>query len=376
MKKIAFYIESWVCGGAEKQLIDLVNHMDLSEYDITIISIYKKSVYNNYTFQLNDQIKPGIKLKYLVNNENPFIYRLFNHAYAHMNKKTISRILIKDHYDYEIAYYEGLPTVFVANSYNSDSKKFAWLHTDNHKLYKEATVVDINKTKKIYSSFHCVVGVSERTEQSFKTYFPDIKTCTIRNGLDLDLIDRKYEEECPLPDFEEVTFLSVGRLTQAKGYMRLLEVFKQLYSEGYRFVLVLVGDGIEKSSLISYVQSNKLQDIIYFAGPQTNPYKYMKHADFYICSSYYEGFGLTVAEAIACSLPVLVTDCVSTVLGNENCGLICDNSKNGIYEMLKNVLDKKVDSADFVDGCKKRRKELSINQTIEAIEQLLQGELQ
>ena len=47
-KKIIFIIESFIVGGAEKMLIDIVNHLDPDLYDITVCSIYKYSVYPNY----------------------------------------------------------------------------------------------------------------------------------------------------------------------------------------------------------------------------------------------------------------------------------------------------------------------------------------
>lgn len=374
MKKIAFYIESWVCGGAEKQLIDLVNHFDYSKYRITIISIFRKSVYDNYTFQLDDRINPQVELKYLIDNGNPMVYRLFNHAFSHLSRRLLYRMLIKEKYDYEIAYYEGLPTLFVANSANRSSKKYAWLHTDNHRLYQNKRSDELMNVSKLYSKFDKVVGVSECTEQSFKDFFPELNTCTIANGLDIELIKKKAEEECPYPDFEEMTFVSVGRFTQVKGYLRLLQVLDKLHTEGYQFKLVLVGDGDEKNNLVKYVSERGLNTCVLFAGSQANPYKYFKNADYYVCSSYFEGFGLTVAESIVCGLPVLVTDSVRSVLGNEKCGTICENTETGLYDMLKSAMDGKYNYQEFIRGCMIRREELSIHQTVHNVERLLQGD--
>ena len=375
MKKIAFYIESWAGGGAEKQLVDLVNHLDYSEYDVTIISIFKNNIYASNAVKLDLQISDQVKLRYLVDNNNKLVYRLFNHVYAHFNKNLIYKILIKEKYDYEIAYYEGMPTEFVSNSTNLDSIKLAWLHTDNRRLYKNANASVLNKAKSIYSKYNITVAVSKTVEQSFKTYFPQMNTCTIINGLDLETIDRKYDEDCPYSYFKELTLLSIGRFTHVKGYKRLLSALGKLYDEGYQFKLMLIGDGEERKELQDYIDTHNLHRSVILTGAQNNPFKYMKIADYYVCSSYYEGFTLTVAESIACGLPVLGTECCKNVFGDFACGVICDNSEDAIYEMIKGALNRDYDNNSFKVECMKRRTDLSIEKTADNLDKLLRGNL-
>ena len=47
-------------------------------------------------------------------------------------------------------------------------------------------------------------------------------------------------------------------------------------------------------------------------GYQTNPAKYMKHADWLVHSALYEGMSNVVLEAMALSLPIICTDCAGT----------------------------------------------------------------
>lgn len=71
-KKVAFYIESMIVGGAEKVLIDLVNNLNPKKYEVTVIALFKKSVYSDYCFQFEDGFLPHVKYKYLIDNTNVF----------------------------------------------------------------------------------------------------------------------------------------------------------------------------------------------------------------------------------------------------------------------------------------------------------------
>ena len=120
MKKIAFYIESMIVGGAERVLLNLVNNMDCDKYDVTVISIFKTSVYKNYNKTFEGQLNENIKYRYLVDNTDKLAYTFFNYSFAHFSREKIYSRLVKEKYDVEVAFYEGLPTLFVAASTNPD----------------------------------------------------------------------------------------------------------------------------------------------------------------------------------------------------------------------------------------------------------------
>ncbi len=99
------------------------------------------------------------------------------------------------------------------------------------------------------------------------------------------------------------TLLFVGRLSQEKNIPFLLQTLTKLPS----WHLLLVGDGEERKHLQSLCEQAGLSQRVRFLGWQEQPWEYAEDADALILSSFYEGFPLTVIEALSHGLPVLST---------------------------------------------------------------------
>ena len=92
--------------------------------------------------------------------------------------------------------------------------------------------------------------------------------------------------------------------------------------------------------LQNHIRENNAGSYITMVGNQLNPYPYMKQADLLVCASQFEGFGLFVAESMIVGTPVLSTDCTgpNEILGHGEYGVIVENSGEGIYNGLKDLL--------------------------------------
>ena len=114
--------------------------------------------------------------------------------------------------------------------------------------------------------------------------------------------------------------LAVGRLTEAKDYPNLLHAFSQLQpsASGCPDVrLCIVGDGPLRAQLNALSVKLDIADRVLFLGVRHDVADLMSAADVFVLSSAWEGFGLVVAEAMACERVVVATDCggVREVLG-------------------------------------------------------------
>ncbi|MCL6263665.1 glycosyltransferase [Craterilacuibacter sp. RT1T] len=112
--------------------------------------------------------------------------------------------------------------------------------------------------------------------------------------------------------------LAVGRLTAAKDYPNLLAAFAQLPITYTHVQLVIIGTGEEEGALKEIVHSLELTGRVHFLGLRQDVNDWMSTADVFVLSSAWEGFGLVVAEAMACERVVVATDCggVKEVMGN------------------------------------------------------------
>ena len=132
----------------------------------------------------------------------------------------------------------------------------------------------------------------------------------------------------------------IGRIHPVKGYDRFLNVVKKLYDDGYKdkIVINIIGDGPDFEKIQSI--NNDLNLDVHFWGKMDNPYKELKNMDLLILPSLYEAFGLVALEALILGVPVLATKTAATekIVSNEINGLVVDNSEEGIYNGMKDLL--------------------------------------
>ena len=332
MIKILFYIDELTAGGAEKVLCNLVNNMDPSVFDITVHTTWKSDA--------ESLLKPHVKYKYVYskrNQTNKFFYR------AETQLGLFYQLHLKDNYDIEVAYLECGPTKVMASSTNKKAAHIAWIHCDLEKKFSDMNSF-VNKTRNQYKKYDRVICVSEECNKTYQKYLSDCAPSQVlHNVIDDEEILRKAEMEPAVPISKtKLTAIAVGRMTDQKNYMMLLEVHKQLIDEGNDYELWFVGDGPDLHRLKEYVKENSLDNSVQFYGFQSNPYPYMKKADVLVCSSKYEGYSTVAIEALILGLPIVTVDCtgMKEIFGNNGFGIITKNTKSalfaGIAEFLNN----------------------------------------
>ena len=104
--------------------------------------------------------------------------------------------------------------------------------------------------------------------------------------------------------------LGVGSLAEQKDFDTLLRAFAMV--RRYREVrLVILGEGEERAALGQLAARLGVVEDVAMLGWVSNPYAFMSRAGVFVLSSRWEGFGLVIAEALACGTPVVSTDCPS-----------------------------------------------------------------
>lgn len=331
MIKILFFIDEMTGGGAEKVLRTLVNNMNQQKFEITVQTLNAADP--------KEFLVPGIRYRAINRCRSPLGKKLF-HYWVRLcaEMKWLYPLYVKDDYDIEVAYLECGPTKMLAGSTNQKALKLAWVHCDMAK--KEGMTDQVEKLKQFYRAYDKVVCVAETVRDSFvKLFGSDPEAVVLYNVNDETEILRKADAF--LPERDDVpTFCSVGRLSFEKGNDRLIEVCRMLKENGYDFRLWIVGDGQERAKLEEQIETYGLGSYVKFWGFQTNPYPYMKAADFLVVPSRFEGFSTVVTEALILGKTVVTTPCsgMREQLGDSEYGLITEDSTEGIYRGIKQMI--------------------------------------
>ncbi|MEM5532985.1 glycosyltransferase [Pseudoalteromonas arctica] len=134
--------------------------------------------------------------------------------------------------------------------------------------------------------------------------------------------------------------LAVGRLTEAKDYPNLLLAIQLLKKQRTDFKLVIVGDGPLKIDLVNMVKELDLTEYVQFLGIRNDIPDLMSASDLFVLSSAWEGFGLVVAEAMACERLVVATDCGGVAQVTSPHGLLVEPKNHLLlYQAINRILD-------------------------------------
>lgn len=317
--KILFLITGLGGGGAEKVVVDLATRMVGLGHQVKIAYLKGEVVVKPKTDQI-ELIYLGLEslkqAKIAYNNYKNLLDRFEpNVVHAHMVHANIfarlSRIFLP------------IPKLIcTAHSNNEGGKARMLAYRATHYLSDLTT------------------NVSQSASDSFESLgaVPKNGITTIYNGIDLERFQRNEQANLEvrlalgLSD-NDLMLLAIGRLHEAKDYPNLfhaIEILLKQDDEHKNIYLFVVGDGDLRSELEHLITEKKLSTQVHLLGRRNDIPQLMSAADLFILSSSFEGFGLVVAEAMACQTYVVGTDCggVKEVMGDT-----------GILVQPKNSLD-------------------------------------
>lgn len=374
MKKILFLIESPAMGGAEKVLVDIVNGLDSNKFQLTVCSLFKKSVFDNrYPYEVKMSFNISVRFRYIFNNGNRWIALLANYGLSRF-PSLLYRLFIHGGYDAAVAFYEGAPTRLLSAANLKHGKKIAWLHTSTELSQKGKTGESLRQEQERYGKFDKIVAVSDFVAKSFSTLFPELsdRLVVAYNPIDVDVIRRKASVPTSFSRDPEPLLVSVGRMDGAKAYDRYLRVVKNLKDRGLVFHVWIVGGG-DRSQLEIYCRENNL-DNVSFLGHQVNPYPLMKMADWIVLPSRVEGLPTVILESLSLGKAVLATDCGGTheIIGDSEYGILVENDEKCLCEALASVLSGCADKNLYEQKALQRSSAFSLEERMPVIGKILE----
>ena len=365
MKKVIFLIHDLCQGGAEKVLVNLVNNMDKSKFDVTVMSLFDVGVNKQF---LNNNIKYIGCFKHAVPGNSHYMKLL--------TPKQLYKWLVKDDYDIVISYLEG-PTARIAGGAPEHVKVVSWVHatlSKNSDISKSFR--NFSEAKKCYSRADIMVYVSERVKEVFQQNCPTENNLVLYNTIETKDIIEKSSESITNYNFDSKCFnwCGVGKIVSAKGFDRMLKIQKRLLSEGYNTHFHALGIGDQLDEFKNWCVENDISDHVTFWGYQTNPYKYVAKCDLYVCASYAEGFSTAATEALIVGTPVCTVDVsgMKEMLGNNNeYGIVTENDDEQLYLAIKSLIDSPSLLEHYKAKALERGTKFSTENTVHAVEEML-----
>lgn len=366
MLKILFLIHDLGQGGAEKVLVNLVNNMDRSKFDISVTVLFGGGVNEQF-------LAPDIHFHAVFPKEVPGNSKLMKL----LTPKQLHRLCVKEHFDIEVSYLEGPSARVISGCQDKDTKLVSWIHVEQHTIDKLAgSFRSEQEARACYNRFDQTICVSKYVHDDFCQLLDFQKPCRVLyNTVESDKILAGASEAAPeLVDDGKIRIIAVGTLKQSKGYMRLLKIVKRLWDEQYPMHLYILGIGPLQAEMEEYIRRNELQDTVTLLGYQTNPYKYVSKCDLFVCASFAEGFSTAATEALIVDTPVCTVEVsgMKEMLGENNeWGLVTENSEEGLYQGIKRLLDDPALLAHYKAKAAERGKSFSTKSTVKAVEEML-----
>lgn len=340
MKKITILALHLGYGGIENCISNLANSL-VDDYEVNIISTYK--LYEKPVFKLNDKIK----IKYLMTDLKPnkqelkqslkklklitFFKELEKSLKILKLKKNLMIEAIKNCDSDVIISTRDIHNNWLSKYGRDKTLKIGWEHNHHHNNKRY-----INKVTKSVLGLDYFVLVSKDLTKFYSEKLKDkkVKCVYIPNSINFF-----PQEKAKL---ETENLISIGRLSHEKGYLDLIDIFKELHQKYPDSKLNIIGDGPDRKKIEKKIRDNKLEDYIILHGFQEKEYinKYLEKSSVYIMTSYTESFGLVLLEAFAYGIPCVAYSSAEganeIISDNWDGYLIKDRDKN---KMIKRICE-------------------------------------
>ncbi len=352
MKNILFVLPSLTIGGLERVQVTLANALAKAGHNVTVITFDEGE-------DLAKELLPEVTFRHVRPKPHPIMQKIpyvrdkfYDSGLweTRASAKELYRYYVgKEQYDVEIAFFRGRSVKIISGSTNPNSVKLAWVHNDYTKCGGvTANFKSLDDLKKAYKAFDGIVAVSKEAAEKFRIAIGYAGSVSVLyNPIPAEEILHKATEPCELKK-DRFTVVAVGRLVQQKGFDRLVDAFVAAKKKTKKdAALWIVGEGEDRPMLEQKI-SESGDPSIRLLGAKTNPFPYMAQTDLCVCSSRFEGFNLTVAEALILGKPVLSTVCTGPceILEDGKYGLLCENSTEGLTDALSAIFSdpEKLDS--------------------------------
>lgn len=356
-RKILFVNNNMAIGGVQRALVNLLREIH-ERYDITLFLFYDEG---DYRGDIPSDVKVlGAKspLSLLGMSQveakqkglSAYLSRGAMAAYTKVGNNhlpvgfSVGMHAPLDGFDVAISYLHSVEghmlyggcNEFVLRKAKADVK-IAYLHCDFLECGSNTAYV-----RGLLRQFDRVATVSEGCRSQLLKAMPELeeKTFCAYNCHPFEEIRQKSKEEPVRYDKNAFHMVTVARLDEGKGILRVLPILRELGAQ-HQIQWHIVGDGRLMDQVANQIRALGLEKTVFLYGNQKNPYRFLKNAQLFLLPSYHEAAPMVFMEAKALGLPVLTTNTISAgeFIREGYEGFVCANTEEGIREGLLNLLE-------------------------------------
>lgn len=355
-KKIIFVSKALWIGGIETALVNLLNHIDYGKFDVTCLVLKAE-------LNMADRINPKCRLlvidrEKMVSFDKDYQYKKLYHLTEESTnpsrlhklfmgtvpviKWIENRLYIR--YIRELMKEEKFDTAVVYSDVVAESTIRAIRAKKYLMFYHHGAMRHVYHDEIGYKKCEKIIAVSENQANALREFIPQYadKITVIHNLTDVDGLRKKAE--MPIEDKfekEHKNIVSCGRVSHEKGMDIAVRVCAELVKRGFDNVRWwIVGGGPAEQEVKDIIKELSMERYVKMVGMKSNPYPYIKQADLYVQPSRFEGYPLTILEALILAQPVISTNNngAREILDNINAGILCPIDVNEISETMIKLL--------------------------------------
>ena len=355
-KKIIFVTKALWIGGIETALVNLINRMDPRKYDITCLILqdekpmakrlpaycrllvadrehtvsFPETYRFSRLFHLTEEPENPSRMHRAMMWLVPAIKWIENRLYIRYIRKQLQN----ERFDTCIIYSDVAAETAV-RAVKAEKFLMFYHHGAMRRVYHDE--IGYRRSEKI-------IAVSNHQAEKLRAFRPEYasKTVTVHNLVDAERIREKGMETKP-ESFSPERFhiVSCGRVSREKGMDIAVESCARLVAAGHDAIhWWIVGGGPAEAEVREEIRQLGMERYVTMLGMQENPYPYIAAADLYVQPSRFEGYPLSILEALILGKPVVSTDNggAGEILQPGITGVLCPISPEGIAEAVEGLL--------------------------------------
>ena len=310
--KIMHFIYGLNTGGAETLVKNYMLNFDRKKNKVVLLCLeHKKDSLYGEILEKN-----GIRIVYAADHvpsrkKHMIFGKLFNHCYRYM---VVRRIIRKENPDI-------LHTHLAVNTFvkfaRPDSKMaiFHTVHAEPRKLWLKSgwrQIRDFRAAKWLVKHYNMrFIALHDDMKNEINNMFNVNNTLVFNNGIDLSEYHKKngnsMRQELNIPE-RAFVLGHVGRFSEAKNHVFLVEVFKEFVKKEDDAFLLMVGDGPIKNEIAEKLDAYGLKNKYLILSDRSDVPDVLASMNAFVFPSLFESLGIALIEAQEAKIPCFVSN--------------------------------------------------------------------